>query len=497
MRWLMNDNTCPFCRSLADEVHITRNPENIKHEASLALKKLGMFCQDDAMKKQLEHLMRYPCPRCDKELLTLKALKEHVSSTHRSNFCMVCARNASQFSDEYALFNASELNRHMNSRHRRCEFCKWTFYSPDDLANHCRKEHESCFICDKRDPTRPQYFANYEKLEEHFQKEHYACMVPECINDKFVVFADRVELQAHMASEHPALIGKYFRGVNLAEMAASAPKGGAKPSEQESKELAQRRYSERLKIYANHDQEKIQKILDANSTFENKNVPTAAFISSYNNVLDVPDDQITVLLKEFSKITVANNKKTQELSNALAHRMGAASAAAATGQEPAQPGPSSRPGSSSTPKPPVLGGWTNSRVTGAINVKELPRLGERKRADYLSKPSTVVKPQIPGSSLPRLGAKPKKSATGLIGGGGPQTRLPALGSRSDRILLNEQLRSGSVSPAPTSSSAASSPSISRSSTPRGSGVDLTSLPRLPGAKKSEGKKGPTKVLRIV
>lgn len=505
MRWLMSDNTCPFCRSLAEEVHLARNLDGIIHEPSLCLKKYGLFCQDDAMKKGLEHLMRFPCPKCDKELLSLKALKEHVSSVHRSNICMVCARNASQFSDEYALYNGAELNRHMTTRHRRCEFCKWTFYSPEDLANHCRKEHESCFICDKRDPTKPQYFANYAKLEEHFQRAHYACMVQECINDKFVVFADRVELQAHMATEHPALVGKnrLFRELKLEDMTPEPPKPSPAHDE-DPQALAQRRFGERLKIYANHDQEKIDKILAANSTFEKRHVPTAAFISTYSNILQAPEEQITVLLTEFSKITLADQKKTQELSNALAHRASAALVKEASSTpRTSSPGPSSNPGPSTRSKAPVLSGWAgaNYRPPGAVNMNNLPRLGEKKRAEYMSTPSASVRPAIPAAGNAKSNAKPKKTtAAYLMGGSGPQTRLPALTSRSDRIALNERLRSASASPTPSPgpSSSTTSPYSSQASTPRGSGVDLASLPRLPAANQRDTKKkGTTRVIRLV
>jgi hypothetical protein len=88
--------------------------------------------------------------------------------------------------------------------HPNCEFCKTVFYDNDQLFAHCRDRHEQCFICIRNGTGRYQYYVDYAHLETHFQSEHYLCLSPQCLEERFVVFDTEIDLQAHQLEKHGA-----------------------------------------------------------------------------------------------------------------------------------------------------------------------------------------------------------------------------------------------------------------------------------------------------
>ena len=163
-------------------------------------------------------LLRYNCPdpSCDFAGLGWPDLHRHVQTVHRKKMCDICIRHKKVFTHEHELFTSDELKAHMRYSDRRpgaadqtgfrghplCEFCGVRYYDIDKLWEHCRDKHERCFLCDRRDSRQPHYFPDYDRLEEHFSKEHYLCPYQECLEKKFVVFETQMDLQAHKLSEH-------------------------------------------------------------------------------------------------------------------------------------------------------------------------------------------------------------------------------------------------------------------------------------------------------
>lgn len=146
---------------------------------------------------------------------SFKLLNDHVKGEHDKYFCEICALNKKAFISELKVYNHRELQRHKSkgdeegfNGHPPCQFCSGKrFYSDDELFVHMRQNHEKCHVCERINPSQPQYFKNYDTLSKHFRDEHYVCNVQSCLDQKFVVFMDEFDLKAHMIKEHQNLFG--------------------------------------------------------------------------------------------------------------------------------------------------------------------------------------------------------------------------------------------------------------------------------------------------
>ena len=75
------------------------------------------------------------CIHCNKHFSSRRALKEHINSTHNTNFrCVVCKK---------CFGGLSKLNRHMptheESRRVTCKICGKIFNRKDNLTRHMKK----------------------------------------------------------------------------------------------------------------------------------------------------------------------------------------------------------------------------------------------------------------------------------------------------------------------------------------------------------------------
>ncbi|KAJ2518493.1 hypothetical protein H4217_003300 [Coemansia sp. RSA 1939] len=158
------------------------------------------------------HTLQFNCPirKCnyvDSE--GWKGLKSHVRGEHAKSFCDLCLKNKKSFAEEHKLFTKAQLRVHYSrgdsvgfTGHPQCEFCDTSFYDNDQLFDHCRKRHEQCFICVRNGAGRQVYYPNYDALEEHYDSAHFLCKDTTCLQKKFVVFENDIDLQGHQLSEH-------------------------------------------------------------------------------------------------------------------------------------------------------------------------------------------------------------------------------------------------------------------------------------------------------
>ncbi|OQE00509.1 hypothetical protein PENVUL_c050G01304 [Penicillium vulpinum] len=217
---------------------VRRYEEFDKKDFARTDENLGIEYGSDEIFEDTVLLLRYNCPDedCDVACLGWPDLHRHVKSKHSKVMCDLCTRNKKVFTHEHELFTMAELRKHEKSGddkpgaidqsgfrgHPECGFCRQRFYGDDELYTHCRDKHERCHICDRRSSHRQQqYYIDYNALENHFHKDHFACLDKECLEKKFVVFESQMDLKAHQLEAHPEGLSKDVRRdarmVDLAE----------------------------------------------------------------------------------------------------------------------------------------------------------------------------------------------------------------------------------------------------------------------------------------
>lgn len=189
---------------------------------------LGIKYQKKEIHDDTVLLLRYNCPEesCDVACLGWPDLHRHVRNTHHKVMCDLCTRNKKVFTHEHDLYTNTELRKHERfgddnpgaidqsgfKGHPECGFCRQRFYGDDELFAHCRDKHEKCHICDRRlNGRQPQYYLDYNALEEHFTKDHFLCFDKECLEKKFVVFESEMDLKGHQLEAHPNGLSKDAR----------------------------------------------------------------------------------------------------------------------------------------------------------------------------------------------------------------------------------------------------------------------------------------------
>ncbi|ORX72001.1 hypothetical protein DL89DRAFT_321142 [Linderina pennispora] len=208
LRALFKSKACPYCKTDSEQLSTHSFPY---HDEKLSIK----FDSKDAYDKAM-YALQFNCPqrRCHYVDQTgWQGLKDHARQQHSLMFCDLCLKNKMSFAHEHKLFTKSQLRTH-NSRgdnsgfpgHPMCEFCRTSFYDNDQLFDHCRKKHEQCFICVQSGAGRQVYFKNYQTLEDHFNTDHFPCRQQTCIDRKFVVFGNELDLQAHELETHGSRI---------------------------------------------------------------------------------------------------------------------------------------------------------------------------------------------------------------------------------------------------------------------------------------------------
>ncbi|KAF9275276.1 hypothetical protein BGZ68_010914 [Mortierella alpina] len=227
LRALYKTKNCAYCKADQGIVIFSRDAEKPFQDYDLKAmayfdRKLNVYFEDQEMYEDTMVLLRFNCPDPTCEVACpdgWNQLKSHVKKVHKLTLCDLCVRHKKVFAHEHNLMTASQLTRHFKNGdagqanqnsaepsgfkgHPECGFCKESFYGDDELFDHCKKNHEQCFLCLRRN-VRHQYYDKYADLERHLHSEHYACMDPECLEKKFVVFDSELDLKAHEAELHP------------------------------------------------------------------------------------------------------------------------------------------------------------------------------------------------------------------------------------------------------------------------------------------------------
>ncbi|GMF54383.1 unnamed protein product [Phytophthora fragariaefolia] len=170
-----------------------------------------MFFLKEDYATRIRKLREPLCKKCGKRFASVAALRTHVLDVHQLQYCGICLEHKKVFLEELALFSKEQLKRH-NAKgnphegfagHPRCDFCFSRFYSSTELYEHLRKNHFECDICLYQLHVQNRYYKDYHDLENHFRADHFLCEERGCLAKKFVVFKSHIDLQGHMAMDHP------------------------------------------------------------------------------------------------------------------------------------------------------------------------------------------------------------------------------------------------------------------------------------------------------
>ncbi|KAJ2158006.1 hypothetical protein GGF46_004102 [Coemansia sp. RSA 552] len=227
LRALFKSKACPYCKADLTTVIYTRDAEadyEKLQEQPLPFEDPSLGIKFDCAEahEATKHALQLNCPhgKCSHVANNgWKGLKGHARGEHGLQFCDLCLKNKMSFAHEHRLFTKPQLRAHYArgdgtgfTGHPSCQFCQTPFYDNDQLFDHCRQKHEQCFICVRSGVGRQVYYANYESLEDHFNSDHYSCRNAACVERKFVVFENEIDLQRHDLEEHSgSIVGQKAR----------------------------------------------------------------------------------------------------------------------------------------------------------------------------------------------------------------------------------------------------------------------------------------------
>lgn len=253
LRHLHGNTKCPICKEEQEKI-IADTPGKQFHEYPMwgdelgsnyiYRQNVGMFFPTDFYETEIDPLFGYQCieEACHydgtlenlaleeeetgangdgnsgikrkkkiKPATPLRCLQDHLRVEHRLTLCQLCVDNKRDFIARLPRMAPYQLKKHLTKGdgpgsgfegHPVCEFCRpKRFYDLTHLHMHLQKEHYKCHICQKQGQDN-QYFRNYRSLEKHFDLAHFMCPDAQCVQARFVVFENEIDLQHHERHVH-------------------------------------------------------------------------------------------------------------------------------------------------------------------------------------------------------------------------------------------------------------------------------------------------------
>lgn len=256
-------------------------------------------------------LLGFVCTECGATFARFGQLNDHVRSHGGRQYCDICATHQRAFLSELKLYTPKELEKHVNDGdrkgfkgHPRCKFCRSKrFYSDDELIVHIRDRHERCYICDQDLYVLQDYYRNYDDLYNHFRTLHYVCLIPLCVEKRFVVFREDLDLTAHMLKEHGGMVGKNGRLVVGATFQLHLSTVPLHRGPQTDVETQRRRLEERAKHYLHGNEEDIASFKKFYQSYKSKRVSALDVLSLFKKLFkDTPYHDLGLLIHEMVQL---------------------------------------------------------------------------------------------------------------------------------------------------------------------------------------------------
>jgi len=240
LRKLHKDTGCPICKTALhllvvdvdepvgkklDDYQVWNG--NYLGDGFVYLEDVDMFFSVGYYEAEIEPLVSFKCyiPDCAYDAKTsntnsegkstrkspLRLLKNHLKNKHKLYICHLCADNRRDFISQLPRLNSKQLDRHMKfgdgkrsgfAGHPMCQFCKpKRFYDITELHVHLNKEHYKCHVCEKAGRSN-QFYKHYQSLERHFDRDHFLCRDVQCLQARFIVFDNELDLRHHERQVH-------------------------------------------------------------------------------------------------------------------------------------------------------------------------------------------------------------------------------------------------------------------------------------------------------
>lgn len=158
------------------------------------------------------------CTVCSQIKRDSETLRKHVMSDHNMIMCMLCIDHLKCFPAEFQIYESKDYESHVrfgdkfgSQGHPNCEFCKKRYFDKTELFMHLHVDHFTCHICEKNG-IYYKYYENYNCLENHFRREHCLCEEPSCLERKYIVFSNEIDMANHRRQWHPQLQVSFFSG---------------------------------------------------------------------------------------------------------------------------------------------------------------------------------------------------------------------------------------------------------------------------------------------
>lgn len=327
---LYEKDICLFCRSPMENLVISDDIAEDKDYDDFDVEQLPIY--DDKTKvyytsepvqTACKELLEYRCSvkGCFQPFESFKQLQDHTKLSHNKYFCLICYNNKKAFISELPLYNYKSLQIHQSvgdvksgfMGHPACQYCnKKRFYSEDELNIHVRDSHERCHICDQDNPQTATYYKNYDTLYNHFKTDHYVCNVQSCLDKKFVVFREDLDLTAHMLKEHGSIAGANNRivfGAGRAYQSQLSTYSNNRPSNTSNQQvpndynLKKKRFEERAKHYLENNPDRLRGFTDTNEQFKSNSITVDDLVKTYKGMFkDQTEEEIGIILTEFAEL---------------------------------------------------------------------------------------------------------------------------------------------------------------------------------------------------
>lgn len=479
-RALYKRDLCLVCRTPNDHVIISDQidsdiyNDDANHELpSFFNDKFKIYFTTEEIESNCLELLELKChfKHCGTKFTDFKDLQDHIKLEHNRYFCLICYNNKKAFISELALYHYKSLQTHQTigdekgfKGHPACKHCvKKRFYSEDELNVHIRDSHERCHICDQDIPDVADYYKNYEELYNHFRLDHYVCTVQSCLDKKFVVFREDLDLTAHMLKEHGSLASSnnkvvlgagraYQSQLSTYQRTENGGRAGDNNEQTDPINVKRMRLEERAKHYLEYDNEKIDQFFELNSSFRANNVTADELGDAYKKLFKKRTiEEILIVLTELSELYPESGAKFKSLQETIKKIERA----------------------SNVTEFPILGGkpqspTVNLHAWGNGSGSPLPGSNSRASSSVESFPA-LQKPQPKKSQSPQLNQQPIRYSTITK----TQPKKPAI------VSIHSFNNDSSFRPSYLEPSSSSSGSLTRVTSPAGSSSsDPSKFPKL-------------------